>query len=214
MVIACIALGVALAGTSVAAIQALPRNSVGTKQLKRNAVISSKVKNRSLLAVDFRAGQLPRGPAGPAGPAGAAGAAGAQGPAGPGARWAVGRADGTIVIQSGGITSTRSAAGAYRLDFGEDVSRRLLLATQAPAGDDFAFRGTVIVGSCSPPAGSTSLIGCNVPNPQNSVAVFTLNTANSALEDHSWYVTEIGPTATAASLPSMPSLGTGPLIGK
>ena len=40
MVIACIALTVALGGTSVAAIQALPKNSVGTKQLKRNAVTS------------------------------------------------------------------------------------------------------------------------------------------------------------------------------
>ena len=42
MVIACIALGVALGGTSVAAIQALPKNSVGTKQLKKNAVTSPK----------------------------------------------------------------------------------------------------------------------------------------------------------------------------
>jgi hypothetical protein len=40
MVVACIALSVALGGTSVAAIQALPKNSVGTKQLKRNAVTS------------------------------------------------------------------------------------------------------------------------------------------------------------------------------
>ena len=64
MVIACLALGVALGGTSVAAIQALPKNSVGTKQLKKNAVVSAKVKNRSLLAVDFKAGQLPRGPKG------------------------------------------------------------------------------------------------------------------------------------------------------
>ena len=61
MVIACIALGVALGRTSVAAIQALPKNSVGTKQLKGNAVISAKVKNRSLLAVDFKPGQLPQG---------------------------------------------------------------------------------------------------------------------------------------------------------
>ena len=44
MVIACIALSVALGGTSVAAIQALPRNSVGTKQLKRNAVTGVKIK--------------------------------------------------------------------------------------------------------------------------------------------------------------------------
>jgi hypothetical protein len=59
MVVACLALGAALTGTSYAKILALPVNSVGTAQLKANAVISSKVKNQSLLAVDFKPGQLP-----------------------------------------------------------------------------------------------------------------------------------------------------------
>jgi hypothetical protein len=59
MVIACLALVVALSGTSYANILNVPVNSVGTVNLKANAVISSKVKNRSLLAVDFKAGQLP-----------------------------------------------------------------------------------------------------------------------------------------------------------
>jgi hypothetical protein len=76
MMVASVALLVALGGTSYAAIQ-LPANSVGTKQLKKNAVISKKVKNRSLKAIDFALGQLPRGPQGPAG------AQGPQGPAGP-----------------------------------------------------------------------------------------------------------------------------------
>jgi hypothetical protein len=43
MVVACIALSVALGGTSYAAIK-LPKNSVGTKQLKKNAVIGPKLK--------------------------------------------------------------------------------------------------------------------------------------------------------------------------
>jgi hypothetical protein len=51
-------------GRAVHAAAAPPKNSVGTAQLKSNAVISSKVKNRSLLAVDFKAGQLPQGPKG------------------------------------------------------------------------------------------------------------------------------------------------------
>ena len=83
MVIACIALGVALGGTGIAATVALAPNSVGTIQLKRDSVVSAKVKNGSLLNADFKAGQLPAGKTGPAGPAGAAGAAGAAGPAGP-----------------------------------------------------------------------------------------------------------------------------------
>lgn len=61
MVIACVALFLATTGTSVAVVNALPKGSVGTKQLKKNAVISSKVKNRSLKAVDFAKGQLPAG---------------------------------------------------------------------------------------------------------------------------------------------------------
>jgi hypothetical protein len=91
MVVACLALLVALGGTSVAAVsQLVPRNSVGTAQLRDNAVArvkvrnnainSAKVQNRSLLAVDFANGQIP---AGPAGPAGQQGPAGAQGPIGP-----------------------------------------------------------------------------------------------------------------------------------
>src|ERR687885_522023 len=73
LVIASLALVFALTGTGIAAVTALPRNSVGTRQLRNNAVVSSKVRNHSLLARDFRAGQLPRGPIGPAGPAGPAG---------------------------------------------------------------------------------------------------------------------------------------------
>jgi hypothetical protein len=78
MVVSCIALLVALGGVGYAAT-ALPRNSVGTPQLKRNAVTSVKVKDRSLLARDFRRGQLPRGLRGLTGATGAAGAAGAKG---------------------------------------------------------------------------------------------------------------------------------------
>jgi hypothetical protein len=83
MVVAFIALLVAMGGTGYAAAVLAP-NSVGTQQLKKgavkgrdigkNAVTSRKVKNRSLLAVDFKAGQLP---------AGAQGAQGQQGPQGP-----------------------------------------------------------------------------------------------------------------------------------
>jgi hypothetical protein len=84
MVVACLALLVALAGTSVAAVQVVvPRNSVGALALKPNSVNSSKVLNHSLLKADFKAGQLPAGPRGLPGTAGPAGAAGPAGPAGP-----------------------------------------------------------------------------------------------------------------------------------
>ena len=67
------ALFVALGGASYAAIK-LPKNSVGAAQIKKNAVDSNKVKDRSLLATDFKSGQIP---------AGAKGETGAAGPAGP-----------------------------------------------------------------------------------------------------------------------------------
>ncbi len=75
-VTATLALIVALGGTSYAAIK-LPSNSVGSKQIKKRAITHSKlranavtsgiVRNGSLRAKDFKAGQLPAGPAGPAG---------------------------------------------------------------------------------------------------------------------------------------------------
>jgi hypothetical protein len=72
-----VALCIALTGTAYAAT--LPRNSVGGPQLKNNAVTSPKVKARSLLATDFRSGQLPAGPRGPQGLPGPQGERGARG---------------------------------------------------------------------------------------------------------------------------------------
>jgi hypothetical protein len=108
MVIASIALLVALAGTSVAAVTALPRNSVGTAQLKSNAVVSSKVQNRSLKSVDFASGQLPRGPRGPQGQPGPAGPAGPTGPVGPAGVAAPGYVAQVVSQTSASSSSTNS----------------------------------------------------------------------------------------------------------
>ncbi|MEY2515132.1 MAG: hypothetical protein QOJ89_2490 [bacterium] len=92
------ALTIALGGTSYAAIK-LPSNSVGSSQIKaksiKNAdladssVTSGKVRNGSLLAKDFKSGQLPgglpgaNGTNGTNGAPGAPGSTGATGPTGP-----------------------------------------------------------------------------------------------------------------------------------
>jgi hypothetical protein len=76
LIVACLALLVALGGTSYAAV-VIPRNSVGTLQLQRNAVRARKIApnairtlhvlDGTLLATDFKAGQLPSGPKGDTG---------------------------------------------------------------------------------------------------------------------------------------------------
>jgi hypothetical protein len=98
MVVALLALFVAMGGVGYAAFK-LPNNSVGSKQLKANAVNASKVKDGSLLAGDFKAGQLPAGQQGlkgdpclPSDPA-CKGPRGDTGPQGPGAVSANGQFD-------------------------------------------------------------------------------------------------------------------------
>jgi hypothetical protein len=76
---------IALGGTSYA-ITKLPRNSVGTAQLQRNAVTADKIRKGAVgiseLARDARSlgTRGPRGAEGPPGPAGATGPAGPTGP--------------------------------------------------------------------------------------------------------------------------------------
>lgn len=90
------ALVVAVLGTTplaaIAKDAAFPRNSVGTAQLKRNAVSQDKIApnavrsrhvlNGSLLVEDFKPGQLPQGPKGEKGEKGEKGDVGPRGPDG------------------------------------------------------------------------------------------------------------------------------------
>src|SRR5215210_2280694 len=88
LVIACLALFVALGGTTYAAVT-LPKNSVTAKQIAKNAVGASEirasavrsgeVKNGALRAQDFAAGELPQGAKGDRGDIGTDGAPGADG---------------------------------------------------------------------------------------------------------------------------------------
>ena len=113
LVVACLALLVSLGGTSYATVLNVPRNSVGTPELKRNAVKPAKlapnavrtahVLNGSLLADDFKAGQLPRGEKGDKGDKGDAGAPGAT----------------NVVVRTASTTSNGSATATANCNAGE-----------------------------------------------------------------------------------------------
>ena len=122
MVVACAALFVSLGGVGYAAI-VLPANSVGTKQLKRNAVNSAKVKKYSLLRSDFKRGQVPRGPQGLQGIPGAQGIQGPKGdPGTPATRlWAYVSATGTLRGGGGVVASSRTSSGSFRVTFNQSI---------------------------------------------------------------------------------------------
>ena len=99
LVVASLALGIALTGTSYATVLNVPDGSVTTAKIKNgavttpklkndavtvdklaaNAVTAGQVKNGSLLKEDFKSGQLPAGPPGPPGPRGVPGPKGSPG---------------------------------------------------------------------------------------------------------------------------------------
>jgi hypothetical protein len=143
MIVACAALFVSLGGVGYAAI-VLPANSVGTKQLKKNAVNSAKVKPRSLLASDFKKGQLPRGPRGLQGVPGATGAAGAPGakgdPGTPATRlWAYVSSAGVLRGGGGVVASSRLSDGHFSVTFNQSVINCAATATYLRENNDAGF---------------------------------------------------------------------------
>jgi hypothetical protein len=133
LVVAMIALFVAFSGTGYAAVK-----------IARNSITSIHVKDRSLLAKDFKSGQIPRGPAGAAGPAGPTGPAGA---ATASARVLSGgdgddpRARG---INDAGVS--KPAAGVYCIDIeGGAVN---VVATLDSGGASGEIRGSTLLTNC------------------------------------------------------------------
>jgi hypothetical protein len=120
LVLSATALVVAVLGTTplaaIAQNAAFPPNSVGTAQLKRNAVVAAKIApnavrtghvlNGSLLLADFRPGQIPqgaKGDKGERGDKGETGATGLRGPEGP---------PGLAAVEVVGVAQT-AAPGTY-----------------------------------------------------------------------------------------------------
>jgi hypothetical protein len=180
LVVACLALLVAVGGTSYAQV-VLPASSVGTKQLKNGAVVASKVKLRSLLARNFKPGQLPRGPQGAQG---LPGAAGAQGPAGakgdPATRLFASvrnTMSGPILGPSSGVADVDpigQSGGAYLLTLNQDVNNCAVLATPGATSGEIPNGGMVAAAATSPRNVTVNTFnsGGNQSNLDFTVAVF------------------------------------------
>ena len=79
MLVACVALLVALGGTSVAAVRALPRASVNTAAIQNGAVTTGKLANRAVTLAKLSPRARLRGPKGNPGPKGETGNPGPKG---------------------------------------------------------------------------------------------------------------------------------------
>jgi hypothetical protein len=111
-----------------AAGRLLPKNSVGAAQIKAAAVTGSKVKNGSLMAADFKAGQLPAGPKGDPGAQGPKGDPGAPG-ASATKLWAYLNWNGTLRRGSGIASTSKIGNGFYSVTFNQSIANCVGIAS-------------------------------------------------------------------------------------
>jgi hypothetical protein len=126
-VTATLAVFIALGGTSYAALS-LPRNSVGSRQIRAGAVRSSELKDRSvrLRDVSVSARKSLRGAVGPAGAPGAQGAPAAK-------YFAVMNANGTLARGNATSGGSGGSPGSYVVGFADRVSACAYTATVGSA---------------------------------------------------------------------------------
>ncbi len=170
MAVAFVALIAALSGTAVAlpGKNKVDSGDIKNKQVKRadlanNAVTSSKVKNNSLLAQDFKAGELPAGPKGNKGDKGDTGAPGSPGTNGVSGYERIVQSGGGGASTSkslsvpcpagkkviGGGARTVSGEGAAFIDESYPVSETAFYGETRTVGGAAVNHGIVVVAICA-----------------------------------------------------------------
>ena len=187
-VMATIAVFIALGGVSYAAIK-LPKNSVGSAQLKSNAVTGAKVKNGSLSASDLNATSRssltgkpgPQGPAGPKGDSGGPGSAGTNGTPG-----ASGVAGPTII--SGSMAFDVWSPPGSSSNFGSEANALV----PVPAGSSYTAKSFVASVGTAPGGGKSVTITLRI-NQADSALSCTISGAATGCEP---------PAGTTATVPA------------
>jgi hypothetical protein len=197
-VVATLALFAALAGgTAFAASKVLPKNSVGTKQLKNTAVTTPKIKNGAITGVKLAPGAVgatqintsgltvPNAThASSADSASNANALGGK-PAsayGETAMWALVDKSGAVLQQSGGVTVQALGGGLYQVTFPRVLAG--ISTAGAFVNDDTGNRGSVEVGVCSQ---GLSCGGLGIPNDPH-VAVVVTTSSSGGNEEHAFWI--------------------------
>ncbi|WP_354698702.1 hypothetical protein DSM112329_04392 [Paraconexibacter sp. AEG42_29] len=130
-----------------------------------------------------------KGDPGSKGDKGDKGDAGTPGTPGPGAKWALVKADGTVLRQSGGITVQAFGSGYY-VDFNSSLTNSGLIATAAYLSGDTDPRANPVVEICGAP--TVEHVACAVAGTNDNEHVFvrTGNQAGAA-EAHAFYITAL-----------------------
>lgn len=169
--IALIALIVALSGSAYAAVS-LPRDSVGTRQLRTGAVTKSKISKRTRAALHGARGSRGKtghagatGPKGPIGPTGARGGAGAAGTTGPSDLYAAGNSGVNLSHTNTTVASVTVPAGSYVLEATVNVNA----SPKGEIGCSIETTGTTYDGKAVDPAAD----GANEVIALSGAATFT-----------------------------------------
>lgn len=144
----------------------LPRGSVGTSQLQDGAVTALKVKDRSLLARDFKPGQLPQGPPGPPSTIDGVAAGGDLTGSFPGPEIGAGKVTG-VEVEDGSLllADTAASSGQVRID-APPVPAHACVSLKAAVVGVKPYDRTLVLPTQNLPAGLfvTQLFNTNTPN--------------------------------------------------